>query len=390
MDDLFQPHLAGKKLGDRHSHRVVKDGLPGFAARTESIASERGTCSPPVRYGFRSFDRHWIIPDNRVINRPNPELWEVRSDQQVYLAALSRTSPTTGPAITLTGLVPDLDQYNGRGGRIFPLWRDRAASEPNMPPKLLPFLAEKFGTKVRAEDLIAYIAAVAANPAFTARFQDDLSTPGLRIPVTADAKLFSEASELGRTIIWLHTFGERMVDAKRGRPAQPPRLPAAKRPTIPAKGAIPSDPATMPDTIDYDASKRRLLVGQGYVDNVDVAVWNYEVSGKQVLVQWFSYRKANRERPIIGDRRKPSSLGDIQQGYWLAEYTTELINVLNVLGMLVENEPVQADLLKRTCAGALISSDDLRAAGALEKPVEPKRRAKKNDGPELFSTEDAE
>ena len=30
---------------------------------------------PPVRYGFRSFDRQWIIPDNRVINQPNPELW---------------------------------------------------------------------------------------------------------------------------------------------------------------------------------------------------------------------------------------------------------------------------------------------------------------------------
>ena len=40
----------------------------------------------------------------------------------------------------------------------------------------------------------------------------------------------------------------------------------------------------MPDEIDYDAGKQRLLVGQGFIDNVPLAVWQYEVSGKQVLV----------------------------------------------------------------------------------------------------------
>jgi hypothetical protein len=90
-----------------------------------------------VRYGFRSFDRQWIIPDNRVINRPNPELWAVRSDQQVFLTAPSDRSPTAGPALTITALVPDLHHYAGRGGRAIPLWRDAKASVPNLRPKLL-------------------------------------------------------------------------------------------------------------------------------------------------------------------------------------------------------------------------------------------------------------
>ncbi len=92
-------------------------------------------------------------------------------------------------------------------------------------------------------------------------------------------------------------------------------------------------------------------------------MWQYQVSGKQVLVQWFSYRRKNRERPIIGDRRKPSPLGDIQPDHWLAEYTTELLNVLNVLGGLVDLEPAQAALLDRICDGALISESALRAQG---------------------------
>jgi hypothetical protein len=107
-----------------------------------------------------------------------------------------------------------------------------------------------------------------------------------------------------------------------------------------------------------------LLVGHGFIDNVPPAVWHYEVSGKQVLLHWFSYRKKNRERPIIGDRRQPSPLGDIQPDHWLPEYTTELLNVLNVLAMLVELEPKQAELLDRICGGPLISEDELKTAGA--------------------------
>lgn len=163
---------------------------------------------------------------------------------------------------------------------------------------------------MNAEDLLAYIVAGAAHPAYTARFQPDLVKPGLRIPLTAAAQLFARAVELRRTIIWLHTFGERFSNAGEGRPAGPPRLAAGSTPRIPLEGAISS--TEMPDSIDYDAAKRRLLIGQGYVENIDPRVWNYEVSGKQVLRQWFSYRKKDRERPIIGDRRQPSKLGDIQ------------------------------------------------------------------------------
>jgi hypothetical protein len=76
----------------------------------------------------------------------------------------------------------------------------------------------------------------------------------------------------------------------------------------------------------------------------------------------------------MGDRRQPSSLVDIQPDHWLPEYTTELLNVLNVLAMLVELEPQQSELLDRICAGPLISEDDLKAAGAFEVKALPKRR----------------
>jgi hypothetical protein len=373
---LFHPHLLNGELGDRHTERVVAKGLPGYEPRPTPVAAERGPGASPIRYGYRSFDRQWIIPDNRLMNRPNPELWEMYSERQVYLTALARSSPSSGPALTFTGLIPDHDHYKGSfSGRVFPLWRDRDASAPNIPLGLLSFLGEKYQRPASTEDLMAYIAAVMAHPAFTARFKAELIQPGLRVPLTADAELFNAAAELGRTVIWLHTFGERFADPKRGRPAGPPRLPKEVAPRVSAAGAISQDPAEMPDSIDYDETKRRLLIGSGYVEGVSPEVWNYEVSGKQVLRQWFSYRKANRERPIIGERRQPSKLGEIQPDHWLAEYTTELINLLNVLGRLVELEPSQAELLERICSGQTISADELPAAGAPAAPAAPRRRA---------------
>ena len=38
------------------------------------------------------------------------------------------------------------------------------------------------------------------------------------------------------------------------------------------------------------------MISKGFIDNVPAAVWRYEVSGKRVLTQWFSYHKKTRPR----------------------------------------------------------------------------------------------
>ena len=80
----------------------------------------------------------------------------------------------------------------------------------------------------------------------------------------------------------------------------------------------------------------------------------------------------------------PSVLGDIQPDHWLPEYTSELLNVLNVLGMLIDLEPTQAELLKQACSSSLISEDELKAAGAFESPAKPKVKAKGTEALHLF------
>jgi hypothetical protein len=100
-------------------------------------------------------------------------------------------------------------------------------------------------------------------------------------------------------------------------------------------------------------------VGKGYIDNVMPEVWAYEVSGKLVVHQWFSYRKRDRSKPPMGDRRPPSPLSAIQPDGWLPEYTTDLMNLLHVLGRLVLLEPRQAALLEQILGEPLLSVADL-------------------------------
>lgn len=385
-EQFFHPHLRGGLPGDKHIHKVVAKALAHYPDTPKTLAEEKGDCLAPVPYAFRSFDRQWIIPDTRVINQPNPNLWTAHSNKQIYITAPSDRTPTAGPALTFTALMPDLHHYHGRGGRAFPLWRDADATIPNLPPKLLDHLGATYKRPVSAEEFFAYLAGVAAHPAYTARFQSELAQPGLRIPLTASRKLFERAVETGRGVIWLHTFGERYIDAKTGRRPGPPRV-KDRAPRVPRGGTIPADPDSMPDEISYDPDKRRLLIGSGYVENVPPEVWSYEVSGKRVLSQWFSYRKRHRERPIMGDRRPPSKLCDIQPDHWLAEYTVELLNVVHVLAMLVELETEQADLLDEICNGPLIAAAELAESGALAVPPKWRKSLPADDEP-LFEEAD--
>jgi hypothetical protein len=384
---LFHPQLRKGKVADRHIQKVVEQSMGSAPARPTKIADEAGPMAAAIRYPFRTFDRQWIIGDARLINYIRPVLWSGYSDRQVYLTALQAYSPTSGPAVSFCASVPDLDHYKGSfGGRAFPLWQDAAGKSPNMKPAFLAFLSKAYGRVASAEDAMAYIASLLAHPDFTTRFAEDLQQPGLRVPVTKDAKLFAEAVSLGREAIWLHCYGERMANPADGRPAGAPRLPATERPTIPKGGEIPGAPEPLPDTMTYDAAKRRLHVGKGYVDNVPQAVWDYEVSGKKILRQWFSYRKRDRSRPLIGDKRPPSPLDGIQPDHWLPEYTTDLINLLNVLGFLVKLEPKQKDLLDRILAGPLLDRDALVTADALAGPPKVKgaKKGATSDQPTLL------
>ncbi len=256
---LFHPHMRNGQAGDKHVGKIVEKALAGYKHAPISVAEERlpktddsEVIDKSSRYAFRSFDRQFILADARLINQVNPTLWDNHSGKQVYLTALMAHSPNAGPALSISSLIPDLHHYKGSfGGRVFPLWADAAATQPNISPGLLSELSLAYGQPVTPEALMSYIAAVAAHPGYVERFRDDLKQPGLRIPLTADRTVFAEAVAVGREVIWLHTFGDRFAEA---RPPGAPRVEEkALEPTIPKDGALPKTLAAMPHDLTYDA-----------------------------------------------------------------------------------------------------------------------------------------
>jgi hypothetical protein len=318
---------------------------------------------------LRSFDRQYIIYDARVIDRPRPLLWQVRGNDQIYVTEQHAHPIEAGPGLTFSSLVPDIHHYNGRGGRVLPLYRDPSALVPNFAPGLTQAIGRRLEATINGNDLLAYIAGVVAHPGYTARFSEELKTPGIRVPLTADLALWTQAAEFGRTILWLHTYGERFTDAAGGRPKGAPKLPSERRPKVVA--TIPDTPEEMPAEISYDAATETLHIGNGQIRPVPQRVWEYEVSGMRIVRKWFDYRKKNPRA------RWSSPLDDINPKEWSPKFTTELLELLNVLAWCAGLEPQQAALLDRICAGPMITVAELQQAKVLpildsaRKPLTP-------------------
>ena len=293
------------------------------------------------RYGYRSFDRHWIIADNRLADYPRPDLWRVRCPDQVFLTTLTSSKLGRGPAATVTPYVPDYHHFSGRGAKdVLPLYRDLHGLIPNVTSDLLRALGDRLGTEISPEDLLAYCYALAGTAAFTKRFEDELAEAAgpIHIPTTTDPSLFRRAMELGRDLLWWHTWGERFAPA--GQTALPP---GRAQQITPVEG--------MPVKYGYDAETQCLTVGTGKFGPVSPEVWNFKVSGLKVVNSWLGYRMKNRKC------RKSSPLDDIRPARWTQ--TDELLRLLAILEHTIDVTPTAATLLDEILATPLIPATDL-------------------------------
>lgn len=362
-----------KETPDRLTGMMIA-AMPGFTNPSGTIRDETGACPTLVRVGYRAFDRQYLIPDARLIDRPRPALWQVSGNIQVFAVEQHDEPLSSGPGLLFTSDVPDIHFFRGRGGRVLPLYRDAAGLAPNIAPGLLKLITERSGASPSPEDFLAYLAGVATHSGYTKRFAAELKTPGIRVPLTADATLWAEAVDIGRQIIWLHTHGERFADQAKGRPPGPPKLPPDRRPKVTV--TIPDTVEDMPESINYDETTRTLHVGAGQIRPVSPEAWEYETSGMRIIRKWFGYRKKNPAG------RRSSPLDGINAERWSARYTTELLELLNVLEMCAVLEPRQADLLTRICDGPLITVSDLVQQQVLPAPANS-RKPLSPDSPDM-------
>ena len=288
----------------------------------------------PVRYAYRSFDRQWIIPDNRVGDVFSVRLWRTHSDHQVYLTSLLTKRLGAGPALMACAAVPDLDHFSNRGAKdTIPLYRTTDSSVANFLPNLLELLGDAIKHKVNPENFLAYIYGILAQPAFTERFHKELETRELRIPITKNAKLFKKVCDIGAQLLWLHTYGVRFVPKNR----RPGQIPPG---TAKCLKALPGDKDGYPEDYYYDASTLTLHIGEGEFAPIACEVYEFEISGLKVVQSWVGYRMKEPKG------RRSSQLDDINVDHWPAHFTTELLELLWILERTVAGYSEQAELLE--------------------------------------------
>lgn len=344
-----------------------KKPLPGtdtFQGSRESlndqIARELIPDTPNiVPVGYRTFDRQYILADSRLIHMPSPQLWGYRVPEQIFIVEQHAHYPKAGPGLYFSYLIPDKHTFNNRGGRAHPVLN--IGGTPNLTESAAQMLRERFGDNAPG-NLVYYLAALTGHPGYVRTFDEPLQQAGIRVPLTADPELWERAVQLGKQIVWLHTYGER------GEP-----LPGMKylhqlpegadytlpTPTVDMGRTMPEKkPSFSPDPVNSLSEEQNSPVmgtvsfGQARCENVEKRVFDYTVGGNQVLGLWAKYRL---KKPVV---RRSSSLNDILQREWPEAWSEEYERLLYTLTHLVHLEPAQEKLLDEVLAGEQIFREE--------------------------------
>lgn len=312
-----------------------------------SSSEAKDSMMQPARYGYRSFDRQWCLPDKRVATYPRQQFWNSISDKQLFMATLTSTSLGAGPALTVSPYVPDMDFFRGSFGakNMYPLHRTATGPDFNISQTLQTVLASTHGHGASAEDIAAYTMGLLGTGAYTDMFLEELTEEVAHVPFTADPELFSRVAEFGRGLIFEQTWGERFGGLNEyGQPVRQ-RFKGSAR----LAKAVPN--TSYPDSWSYDATTRTLTVGDGWFENVDPSIMSYEVSGMDVVGSWLGYRMR------VPAGRSSSPLGQTQADSW--QHDRELLELLWQIEFFVAAEPRGKELLQEVIASDLIAPEKL-------------------------------
>jgi hypothetical protein len=335
-------------------------GLPPLA----NLAAE-APLPPIVTYGWRPFDRQLALEDPRLAKTESPALWQNRGARQLFLVLPSVSlAPGPGPTIHCFTAVPDRNCFKGSASAsIIALYRDSGATEPNVTDGLLEAIGNRLREKApevadpTPEQLAAYAYCILSTPAYQQRFADELASKVVRIPLTAEPALWTEAVDLGTRLIWLHTFGERFRDTA----STPGRLPDGGVSWQRAVTKLPEGK----DEIRYEADEQLLHIADGVVSGVRPDVWEFTVSGWPVVRRWLEHRT------VRGRGRHSSELDDIRPTAWNDAWNDDLLALLRALTASLDLRAEQDTLLEHICQGAQISADDLPKPSEAQRAVPP-------------------
>ena len=293
-----------KRLFQENDRTIDKSELNIFTnvrERPFKDETHHGLCNNIQKYGYRAFDRAWCLADNRVCSRPRKKLWRGHSNKQIYFVGILRKTNFCGPALIACANIPDLDFVRASGKDIVPMYTNAEANQVNISPAIYQKLCATYQTEITPESVFYYLYAMLGGPQYTIHYQKELQVPGPKIPITKQFEIFRRGTKLGKELICIHTFGERLA-----------------HPEFKLEGnaycleSLPRQQDAYPERFTYTPETETIWACRGnkrkaFVTKVSPATWNFSISGFKPVQSWLKYRTKGGKVSSPLDRIRPTS-----------------------------------------------------------------------------------
>jgi len=288
VDNVFRKVDEYKTLQKQDRLKVFWPGRKTYSKSAQALEAKAYGASIDIGriqpYAYRPFDVRFIYLDEKFVNRHGPKLRAVLGDTNACLYAMP-TGTGAGPAVFVHALKPDYHAFRGSyGGYAYPLYDRRPGGHgSNVSSKLVDGLRRWYSSPVSPEDVFDFIIALLSTPSYSHRFAADLEDAFPHICFPRERALFEEGVRIGQRIREIETF------AKKPEPKhETARLEGHAKDFV-LDGLLPG--RAWHDTGAGSGNVWLKADGSLRLEKVPQKVWDFSISGFQVLHKWLSYRR---------------------------------------------------------------------------------------------------
>lgn len=273
LPEIFPLHSLGVVTG--RDAEVLALDRESLEARGLASARRRSVTS----FLARPFDLRHLLFEEGSLARPRTAVMDhLRRGGNLGLLAVRQAIQEPGAFVTrwVSGHKV-LSPYSPNA--VFPLYLLREGrTVPNLEPRLVHELGDRFGEAVAPEDFLGWVYATLNDSRFLRRFGELMRSDFPRVPLPEDRQRFRRLAGLGRELVSAHLL-------------EHPRLVLAVGCAL--RGDIRSPLSTHRQVLaSYDEGAGRVRLNeQGLVfDGIEPAVWRQRIGSYRVLESWLRAR----------------------------------------------------------------------------------------------------
>ena len=285
LEDLANPKISDEGLQQKYAS--LKNTKTWKLSKARNVfLSKRIQEDVKIRIGpekikkvlYRPFDLRWTYHDRTIADRPRHEVLDnlYSKNKALVVGRSGRATPGAWDLALVSGEIVDLNVFYRGGGTVFPLIiKSKKVKKANFDENALKSIRKGLDADITAIDIFWYIYGILHCPMYREMFNQELEHDFPRIPITKDADLFYQMSDLGKEVGELHLLNEKSL----------PEL----RISFPKPGDhVVKEPR-------YDENNERVYINEHeFFQGVNIDIWKYTIGAYPVLYKWLKDRKGRK------------------------------------------------------------------------------------------------